>query len=65
MRSLVTLAIAAAAMMALSGCETDATEAASNQYPTVRCPIYEGTPDCSAQTAPAQAVASGPSAQGR
>ncbi len=48
MRSLVTLAIAAAALMVLSGCESVATEAASNDFPTVRCPIYEGYPDCRA-----------------
>jgi hypothetical protein len=65
MRSLVTLAIAAAAMMVLSGCETDATEAASGQYPTVRCPIYEGNPGCGAAIAPDQAAASGAPVQAR
>jgi hypothetical protein len=65
MRSLVTLAIATAAMMVLCGCETDATEAAFNDYPTVRCPIYEGNPGCGAPLAPDQATASGAPVQGR
>ena len=64
MRAPVTLAIAAAALMVLGGCESVATEAASSEYPTVRCPIYEGTPDCGAP-APDESVASGEPVQAR
>jgi len=58
MRLIARFAIAVAAVLALSGCESVATEAAASQFPTVRCPVYEGYPDCSASTAYQQADAS-------
>jgi hypothetical protein len=63
MRLLASFAIAAAAVLALCGCTSDetvnaATQAAASDYPTVRCPVYEGAPDCSAETPRDQAQAS-------
>jgi hypothetical protein len=55
MRLLASLA-AMAVVVVLCGCETvDTTQAAAGPYPTVRCPVYEGAPDCSAETPPADA----------
>ena len=55
MRILGALA-AVATMLVLWGCESvSTTEAAASPYPTVRCPIYEGYPDCSAELSQANA----------
>jgi hypothetical protein len=49
MRVLATLA-AVAVMFGLCACTSETTEASAGAYPTVQCPVYEGYPDCSAQT---------------
>lgn len=46
MRPLAIFALFVAAMTSLGGCASDNIKAASSQYPTVTCPIYEGYPDC-------------------
>ena len=48
MRPLASLALAIAGVFALCGCAAESAAAAAGQFPTVRCPVYEGTPDCSA-----------------
>ena len=45
MRSLALVALVVATMTSLAGCASD-VRGASSEYPTVRCPIYEGYPDC-------------------